>query len=110
MVVTKDGSPRDSPRFKANVDVLMAIDAIDLAGQIHPDVVVLVTGDADFAHLALTLRRHGIRVEVAALENSLSNDLRAAANKVIDLKELFNQFENIHGADQARSGAEEEMN
>jgi hypothetical protein len=31
----------------------------------RPDVVILVTGDADFAYLAIELRRRGIRVEVA---------------------------------------------
>ena len=44
----------------------MAIDAVERSVQMRPDVVVLVTGDADFAHLALQLRRRGIRVEVAA--------------------------------------------
>src|SRR6201993_5281952 len=66
LVITKEGSPGDGKHYKANVDVLMAIDAVELSAEMHPDVVILVTGDADFAHLALQLRRCGIRVEVAA--------------------------------------------
>src|SRR5262245_52635081 len=59
LVVAKDGSPGDGKHYKANVDVLMAIDAVELSVEMRPDVVVLVTGDADFAHLALQLRRRG---------------------------------------------------
>jgi uncharacterized LabA/DUF88 family protein len=101
MVITKDGSPAGQDdhghsQYKANVDVLMAIDSMDLAAQIQPDVVVLVTGDADFAHLATSLRRRGIRVEVAAIAQTLGEQLKVAANSVIDLRELFNSFENLH--------------
>ena len=57
------------------------------------NVVVLVTGDADFAHLALQLRRRGIRVEVAATTQTLGTGLKGAANEVIDLVPLFETFE-----------------
>src|SRR5437764_1033031 len=66
MVVTKDGSPAEEGHYKANVDVMMAIDALELSIEMRPDVVILVTGDADFAYLANKLRRHGIRGEVAS--------------------------------------------
>src|SRR3954447_2637963 len=93
MVVTKDGSPADEGRYKANVDVMMAIDALELSAEMHPDVVILVTGDTDFAHLAIKLRRRGIRVEVASVAGNLGNLLRSAANHVIDLAGLFRTFE-----------------
>ncbi len=95
MVVTKDGAPAEEGHYKANVDVLMAIDALELAGAMQPDVVVLVTGDADFAYLATTLRRRGIRVEVASVAQNLSNMLKAAANAVIDLAPLFETFDRM---------------
>jgi len=59
----------------------------------RPDVVILVTGDADFAYLAIKLRRHGIRVEVASVAANLGNLLKSAANDVIDLAALFRTFE-----------------
>jgi uncharacterized LabA/DUF88 family protein len=59
----------------------------------RPDVVILVTGDADFAYLAMKLRRRGIRVEVASAEQNLGNILKSAANEVIDLAPLFRTFE-----------------
>jgi uncharacterized LabA/DUF88 family protein len=95
MVVTKDGSPAEEGRYKANVDVMMAIDALELSIEMRPDVVILVTGDADFAYLAIKLRRHGIHVEVASVAANLGHILRSAANDVIDLAPLFRTFEMI---------------
>jgi uncharacterized LabA/DUF88 family protein len=95
LVVVKEGSPGDGKHYKANVDVLMAIDAVELSVEIRPEVVVLVTGDADFAHLALQLRRRGIRVEVAATAQTLGTGLKGAANEVIDLVPLFETFEQM---------------
>src|SRR5947208_10613782 len=99
MVVTKDGSPTEEGRYKANVDVMMAIDALELSVEIRPDVVILVTGDADFAYLATKLRRHGIRVEVASVAANLGNTLRSAAHDVIDLSGLFRTFVITHSRD-----------
>lgn len=101
MVVTKDGAPAEEGRYKANVDVMMAIDALELSVEMRPDVVILVTGDADFAYLATKLRRQGIRVEVASVAANLGNVLRSAANEVIDLAGLFRTFELKNAHDSA---------
>lgn len=93
MVVTKDGAPAEEGHYKANVDVMMAIDALELSVEMLPDVVILVTGDADFAYLAIKLRRRGIRVEVASVAQNLGNVLKSAANAVIDLAPLFRTFD-----------------
>ena len=93
LVVTKDGSPADEGYYKANVDVMMAIDAVELSTAMRPDIVILVTGDADFAYLAEQLRRRGIRVEVASVAQNLGGALKTAANDVIDLAPLFSSFE-----------------
>src|SRR5438874_372590 len=103
MVVTKDGAPAEEGHYKANVDVMMAIDALELSIEMQPDVVILVTGDTDFAYLAIKLRRHGIRVEVASVSQNLGNILRSAANEVIDLAPLFRTFEMIQAAAPARA-------
>jgi uncharacterized LabA/DUF88 family protein len=95
MVLTKDGAPAEEGHYKANVDVMMAIDALELSVEMQPDVVILVTGDADFAYLALKLRRRGIRVEVASVSQNLGGVLKAAANAAIDLAPLFRTFELI---------------
>src|SRR6478672_9792007 len=103
MVVTKDGAPAEEGHYKANVDVMMAIDALELSIEMRPDVVILVTGDADFAYLATKLRRHGIRVEVASVAANLGNILRSAANDVIDLAPLFRTFEIMTPRDVGRA-------
>ncbi len=108
MVVTKDGSPAEEGRYKANVDVMMAIDALELSVEMRPDVVILVTGDADFAYLVMKLRRRGIRVEVASVAQNLGNALKSTANDVIDLAALFRTFElkNTHETGDARVGGQ----
>ena len=103
MVVTKDGASAEEGHYKANVDVMMAIDALELSIEIRPDVVILVTGDADFAYLATKLRRHGIRVEVASVAANLGHILRSAANDVIDLTGLFRTFEIISAREPGRA-------
>ena len=37
LAVTKDGSPTEEGHYKANVDVMMAIDAVELSAQMRPD-------------------------------------------------------------------------
>jgi uncharacterized LabA/DUF88 family protein len=92
LVIAKEGKSKGD-EYEADIDIVMAMDAIELAIEIHPDIVVLVTGDSDFAYLAEKLRRRGIRVEVASVEQSLGNDLKLAANSVIDLIGIFDSFQ-----------------
>ena len=99
LVVTREGKAKGDG-YESNVDVVMAIDAIELALEIKPDIIVLVTGDSDFAYLAEKLRRRGIRVEVASVEQSLGSDLKNSANSVVDLTEVFDKFDQ-HNTDQS---------
>ncbi|WP_226889595.1 NYN domain-containing protein [Nostoc sp. MG11] len=92
LVVVREGKAKGDD-YENNVDVVMAIDAIELALEIKPDIVVLVTGDSDFAYLAEKLRRRGIRVEVASVEQSLGSELKNSANSVVDLTEVFDKFD-----------------
>lgn len=92
MVVTREGKAKGD-EYESNVDIVMAMDAVELALEIRPDIVVLVTGDSDFAYLAEKLRRRGMRVEVASVEQSLGNELKNAANSTVDLIEIFDGFE-----------------
>jgi len=92
LVVHKQGKTKGDD-YETNIDIVMAMDAIELALEVRPDIVVLVTGDSDFAYLAEKLRRRGMRVEVASVEQSLGNDLKIAASSVVDLIEIFDTFE-----------------
>ncbi len=95
MVMTRDGAPTGDGYYKASIDLLMAVDGMEMCAESKPDVVILVTADPDFGHMALSLRRKGIRVELAAIEQNVSSDLRGSVNHVIDLRPLFNKFENL---------------
>lgn len=99
MVITKEGKAKGD-EYETNVDVLMAMDSVELVYEVKPDIVVLVTGDSDFAILAEKLRRKGIRVEVASVEQALGSELKNSANSVIDLIELFDNFEAKNGSEE----------
>ncbi|HBE20653.1 MAG TPA: NYN domain-containing protein [Cyanobacteria bacterium UBA11149] len=92
LVVVKEGKAKGE-EYETNIDIVMAMDAIELALEVRPDIVVLVTGDSDFAYLAEKLRRRGMRVEVASVEQSLGNDLKVSASSVIDLIGVFDNFQ-----------------
>ncbi len=90
MTVVHYGKRTGENDFSANIDVLMAMDALEFAIDVNPDVVVLVTGDQDFAYLAEKLRRKGIRVEAANIENQMAANLKKSVNAFIDLDGFFN--------------------
>ena len=96
LVVSKEGKAKGDD-YETNIDVVMAMDAIQLALEVKPDIVVLVTGDSDFAYLAEKLRRRGIRVEVASVEQSLGSELKNSANSIVDLIEVFDKFNAQNG-------------
>ena len=69
---------------KADWDVGIAMDSIELAPKL--DVVILISGDGDFIPLVEHLRRAlGCRVEVMAFGRSTSTKLKDAADEFVDL-------------------------
>nr|WP_321500802.1 NYN domain-containing protein [uncultured Dethiosulfovibrio sp.] len=91
LVKSKVGAPAGEGSYKCNVDVEMAMDLIFFAHDVKPDIVVLVTGDQDFAPVALKLRERGIRVEVAAFPETISRVLLDAASGYINLGKWIEQ-------------------
>ena len=93
-VVTKaakeftDGSGRR--RIKGNMDIELAVDAMELAD--HVDQIVLFSGDGDFRSLVERVQRRGVRVTVVSTISShppmIADDLRRQANVFIDLADL----------------------
>ncbi len=71
---------------KADWDVGLAIDAIRIAPLL--DVVVIVSGDGDFAPLIEYLKFHGRQTEVAAFRPTTSSKLIDVADAFTDLSEL----------------------
>lgn len=81
-------------RSKGNMDVEIAVDAMELADRI--DHAVLFSGDSDFRALVLGLQRKGVRVSVISTLKSqppqVSDELRRAADSFIDLADLLPVF------------------
>ncbi|TCT03495.1 NYN domain-containing protein [Aquabacter spiritensis] len=77
-------------RVRGNMDIEIAVDAMELAG--HVDHIVLFSGDGDFRCLVEALQRRGMRVSVVSTITTqpplIADDLRRQADVFIDLVEL----------------------
>src|SRR5262252_644119 len=77
-------------KVKGNMDIELAVDAMELAERI--DQMVLFSGDGDFRSLVEAMQRHGVRVTVistvATQPPMIADDLRRQADVFIDLREL----------------------
>jgi uncharacterized LabA/DUF88 family protein len=93
-VVTKptkefdDGAGRR--RFKRNVSMELAVDAMELAEQV--DQIVLFSGDGDFRSLVEAVQRRGVRVTVVSTISSqppmIADELPRQADVFLDLAKL----------------------
>lgn len=68
---------------KGDWDIGIAMDIVGMADKL--DVVVLVSGDGDFADLVKYIQSRGVLAEVMAFGSSASSQLRDAADAVLDL-------------------------
>jgi uncharacterized LabA/DUF88 family protein len=77
-------------KIKGNMDVELAVDAMEVAA--HIDEMVLFSGDGDFRRLVQAVQRRGIRVTVVSTISSqppmIADELRRQADVFIDLVEL----------------------
>ena len=80
-------------KTKGNMDIEMAIDAMQMAE--HVDKIILFTGDGDFAYLIKALQRKGVHVTVVSTLcesiNSppmIADELRRAADVFVDLQHI----------------------
>lgn len=77
-------------KVKGNMDIELAVDAMELAP--HFDHIVLFSGDGDFRPLVESLQRKGVRVSVVSTIRSqppmISDELRRQADNYIELADL----------------------
>ena len=93
-VVTKPAKEFDDGegrrRFKRNMSIELAVDAMELAA--HVDEIVLFSGDGDFRSLVEAVQRRGVRVTVISTVSShppmIADELRRQADVFTDLMEL----------------------
>ena len=81
-------------KIKGNMDIELAVDAMDLAPSL--DHLVLFSGDGDFRTLVEALQQKGKRVSVASTLTSnppmVADELRRQADQFIDLADLADQI------------------
>ena len=77
-------------KVKGNMDIELAVDAMELAG--HVDQIILFSGDGDFRSLVEAVQRRGVRVTVVSTVSGqppmIATELRRQANVFTDLVEL----------------------
>jgi uncharacterized LabA/DUF88 family protein len=81
-------------KVKGNMDIELAVDAMELAE--HVDQIVLFSGDGDFRPLVEAVQRRGVRVTVVSTISSqppmIADELRRQADVFTDLVELRNKI------------------
>ena len=82
--------PQGRRKVKGNMDVQLAVDAMELAPRM--DHAVLFSGDGDFKPLVECLQRQGVRVSVVSTIRSqppmIADELRRQADNFIELDDL----------------------
>jgi uncharacterized LabA/DUF88 family protein len=73
-------------KVKGNMDVELAINAMEIAS--HIDHMVLFSGDGDFRSLVEAVQRKGLRVTVASTLTMVADELRRQADVFLDITEL----------------------
>ncbi|RXG89557.1 NYN domain-containing protein [Bradyrhizobium zhanjiangense] len=77
-------------KVKYSMDIELAVDVMELAGQV--DQIVLFSGDGNFRSLVAAVQRRGVRVTVvsslATQPPMIADELRRQADEFIDLLEL----------------------
>jgi len=84
LVTTKVGNIAGGT-YKCNFDVEITMDMLKAMYQVKPDIIVLASGDADFAPLIQEVRKAGIRVEVAAFVETAGADTLLKCSGFINL-------------------------
>ncbi|MBX7110525.1 MAG: NYN domain-containing protein [Dehalococcoidia bacterium] len=82
-IVTKPLKRFADGSIKGNFDVEMAVDMLTMADRL--DVVAIVSGDADFARVVEEIQSKGVRVEVVAFAGSTSQEMRALADRYVEV-------------------------
>jgi uncharacterized LabA/DUF88 family protein len=89
-IVTKPLKRFADGSMKANFDIELAVDILTMSERL--DVVVLMSGDGDFVRVVELVESRGVRVEVAAFAEAAANELKAVADRFIDLGLHIDEF------------------
>jgi uncharacterized LabA/DUF88 family protein len=94
--------------YKCNFDVEITMDMLKVAYQVKPDIIVLASGDSDFVSLIQEIRKSGIRVEVAAFEETAGADILLKCSGFINLSVYYERCLANLDEEQGENGMEEQ--
>jgi uncharacterized LabA/DUF88 family protein len=87
-ITTKNYKTFSSGAKKADLDLDLCMDVVRLVDGKAVDCIVLVSGDSDFMPMLDYCSDHGVRVEVAAFDESMSATLRQGCDLFVNLSML----------------------
>jgi uncharacterized LabA/DUF88 family protein len=87
-ITTKNYKIFSSGAKKADLDLDLCMDVVRLVDGGAVDCIVLVSGDSDFMPMLDYCSDHGVRVEVAAFDESMSATLRQSCDLFVNLSLL----------------------
>jgi uncharacterized LabA/DUF88 family protein len=87
-ITTKNYKTFSSGAKKADLDLDLCMDVVRLVDGKAVDCIVLVSGDSDFMPMLDYCSDHGVRVEVAAFDESMSATLRQSCDLFVNLSML----------------------
>jgi uncharacterized LabA/DUF88 family protein len=85
-VVSKDIRKYGDGKVKANLDIELVVDMMKTARNL--DVVIVVSGDGDFAPAIRAVQEMGVRVEVVSFRGNTSSDLIEVADIFTDITQI----------------------
>lgn len=87
-------------RVKGNMNVEMAVNALEIAGNV--DQMIFFSGDGELAPLIEAVQRKGVRVTVVSSKEGaqpmISDELRRQADSFIDIKTLIGELKRDNNA------------
>ncbi|MCJ2052568.1 NYN domain-containing protein [Methylobacterium sp. J-070] len=95
-------------KYKGNMDIELAIDALELSA--HINHMILFSGDGDFRSLVEAVQRRGVKVTVISTIQTqpamISDELRRQADEFVDLSSLASRIGREPGERQARAAGD----
>lgn len=82
-VITKKVKTFPNGKIKANLDVEIAIDMVEISKEV--DVIVLFSGDGDFCYPVRLAQANGVEVNVISCSEFISSDLIRECSSYTDL-------------------------
>jgi uncharacterized LabA/DUF88 family protein len=94
--------------YKCNFDVEITMDMLKVVYQVKPDIIVLASSDSDFVPLIQEVRKSGVRVEVAAFEETAGTGIMLKCSGFINLALYYEGYLAAQNGEQGEGSVEEQ--